>query len=441
MNAMNDMKSMDKLERRLRLLPATVTEDAGFVGSVMARIEDEGIEPGNVRTIQIRRWIMRSSVGLAAAIILGVIGWWMLASSPRPALAADEIAHRMFALQTLHFKGTIYPKEDGMGRAIEVFVQEPDSCRVNGYMSTGPNGSTITDLIITPREVITIDPEARTATVLPGNAEDAKMQVSQTLQGLGQMMFGIGPGFKMVRSEKIGDVDTDVYENRVDPRTRIVLWLNSATQLPVRTETYWVDAAKGDRLASRFDTIEGNTAIDPSLFSPTYGAGWTITYPNAHADADTIALSHNSCRFGNMVLSVRYSVSLGNGDLLICWCLFDSTNPGGDLNLGKAIKSLTFSAPGVAKYSERLLHADVTGRGWHWRWSVLHPDRNPGEEVAILSVKAMSADGNSGEMANAPVIYKAEEIEKQIEALQKQTLPAGGKTMTLEEIEGSSGSH
>jgi outer membrane lipoprotein-sorting protein len=438
--------SLNSLEARLNAMSQSLARslrdgDAEFVSGVTSRIKIETIEPLDANSLRTHRWLTRGTVGraTAAAVVIAIGIWFWLTPSAPPAFAMDAVSKRLFALDSLHIKGAIYPPDGSAGRPIEIFAQKPDHCRVVGRLTFDSSGAKPGEVIINAERCATIDPATKTATIVRENDDDAKSRVAEILQGLGPLMFGQDAGFSKVRSEALGGIATDVYESKIDPHARVTVWLNAATGLPAKTELAEVSQAGEKHLAAMFDTIEANPTFADDLFTPTFGPGWTVTFPKS-APPD-LSLSQNSAWFGGMGMGLRHCLSLGNGDVLICWCLFESNHPDQDMALpGDAMKSLTFSSPGNIVYTEQQLHADLASTGYHWRWSLLRPQRPINEPAGILTVAAQTARGDSGQLTNAIVTCDRNELPQRILDLQKQTLPAGQIPLTLEQIEAASSS-
>jgi outer membrane lipoprotein-sorting protein len=427
----NDMESSDDLERRLQSLPLMLRKELDFTSGVLRRIEAENVRPESTRSVRIKTWLLRSAMGLAAGILVAVLVC-MFVNSPRPALAMEEVEKHLLSLESVHVKGTIYPRGQSGGRPIEIFAQQPDHCLVNGYLNIGPTNISSFNVLVTPQQTVIFDPSAMTADVLPQTAEDARMQVSRELEAMKHIMFGDAPGFQRVRSEKLHGLDTDVYENSTDPHTRFELWVDPQTRLPVQSEMYETDALNPARLWLRLDTIETNPTIDRAVFDQTFGPGWKVTYPNALA---VLGSAFNSVQFGNLLCSDRFLVSLGNGNLLLCWCLYDTTEPANDMGALDKLKSVTFSAPDGTKYTEHLLHADSTTTGFHWRWSLLNPGKQTADPAPAISMQCKDKRGDTAELVDYPVVYNPLDLAQRVQDLQKQTLPPGKSPMTLEQIE------
>jgi hypothetical protein len=428
------------LEGRLRSLSGLVGEDPEFVQRVLDRIAAEAAPPRALRPTQLQRWIMRSVIGLAASLLLGAAVWsTLLFVTPQVARAVNDIPQRLSSLNALHLKGVVHAP-DGP-HPYELFVQRPDHCRVKGQICAGSKqyGSVkrcrITDIIITAEHRITLDTSARTATIEPNTAEDATAQVTEILQNHLQLMFGASPSFTKLRSEALGSMQADVYESRVGP-LQIKLWFDPHSELPVKTAVSRTAPGKPEELLAEFDTIEANPVLDAAVFDAKVPEGFAVIRPTP-ATASNPEATYGGCSFGHLHISQRYNIALQQGDVLSCWCLYDDRRPGEDLKLPDGNCKLAITSTTGIAYTEHLLHADATPKGYHWRWSLLHPTKPTEKSPLAITWQAKDGNGSSGQNTVMPVVYRPEELAQRIESLQRQTLPAGGVPMTLELIKHS----
>jgi len=426
------------LEGRLRSLPRLVGEDPEFVQRVLDRIAAEAVPPLVLRPTQLQRWIMRSVIGLAASLMLGAAVWSiLLLVTPRAAQAVNDIPKRMSSLNSLHLKGVVH-SPDGP-HPYELFVQRPDHCRIKGQICAGKTygrlGCRITDIIITDEHRIIVDTLARTATIEPNTAEDAKAQVAEILQNHFQLMFGASPDFKKLRSEAMGRIQADLYESHVGT-VQIKLWIDPKRELPIKTAISRSAPGKPEELLAEFDTIEANPVIDAAVFDTKIPEGFAVIRPTP-ATASNPEGTYGGCSFGHLHFSQRYKIALQQGDVLSCWCLYDDRHPGEDLKLPDANCKLTITSTTGIAYTEHLLRADPTPSGFHWRWSLLHPTKPTEKSPVAITWQAKDGNGSSGQNTAMPVVYPPEELPQRVDALQRQTLPAGGVPMTIDQMKHS----
>ena len=425
------------LEVRLRALAGVLPHDTTLADRVLARLAADAVRPQSNRSVHLRRWIMRSSLGLAAALGLAA-GAWSLLGTPRPAFAVLDVTARLRSLHSLHLKGEFTgSKNFGGPHSLEIFLREPDCMRVDG-MTLNNNGRVTTlDMAYAPDGFTVVnhaDQSVNRVTVPPADRhpEQLHLQVTSQLQTYLQMMFGPArpsADFHRVRAEEIAGVGTDVYQCPTGDQGTVTVWFNPVTQLPVRTEFGPV----------RFDTIEANPVIPDAVFHPPVPPGYTMVQPKLVplTDPDAEAESGDNCSFDGMHLNVRCLLDLPDGDVLACWCLYDSAARDQDLKLPDAKAQLTIRSQRGTTYVEHLLHADARPGGWHWRWSLLRPATPPpAGPFVMLSFKAQKpGSSNSGEVTEIPLVFRPDDLPHQIDTLQRQTLPPGSTPMTLEQIE------
>ncbi|HTV46820.1 MAG TPA: sigma-70 family RNA polymerase sigma factor [Phycisphaerae bacterium] len=346
-----------------------------------------------------------------------------------PKAWGSDIFQRILSLNSLDLKGVIYAP-DGV-HPIELYAQQPDLCRIKGF-----NGSQSTDVIITAEHVLTIDPVSKTATIEPENRSDAEYQVADILQNGVQMLFGGAQNFKQLRSETLSGIQTDVYQGQIPEQGEIDVWVNPVTGLPVKTAFYQPDSKQPDQPIGEFDTIEFNPSIPAAVFAPKIPPDYTIIQSKPIDAVSGGGLNGSSAfTYGNMHACIRYSIALGNGDVLMCWYLYDDRNPADDLKLPDAKNTLTITSMTGVVYSEHLLHADVTPQGYHWRWSLLRPAKSMENSATMISVMGKDASGSEGDDVISPVIFLPKDLPERVKSLQLLTLPAGYAPMTLSQIE------
>jgi hypothetical protein len=419
------------LESRLASLGGSVGDDSDFVQQVLNQIERENIRPDRSASMELKGRMMRSAIGLAAAILIGTAIWSIFIETPRPAYGIEGVVGRVLSLNSLHLKGVVYVT--GSACPIELFAQQPDRCRVSRPADqSGRSGIASTDTIITADQHITLDAHAKIATIQSEDSEDARGQVAEILQSEVQMMFGAAKNFTKARSETLNGIQTDVYESRIESIMRDEIWFNPKTGLPVKTVVYQTEAGQPDRILGEFDTIEPNPQIDPAVFKPAIPSGYVVVHPKPPS-ALFPELTYGGFTVGHFHFSNRLLIALNNGNILACWCLFDEQNPGKDLDVPDANTTMTIKSTDDVSYSEHLLRADPTPSGYHWRWSLLRPT-TPTQEGVLISWSA-EHDHDNSQNIKFPIVYKPQDLPDRVINLQKQTLPPGGEPMTLGEIE------
>jgi RNA polymerase sigma factor (sigma-70 family) len=348
---------------------------------------------------------------------------------------SPNIFQRILSLNSLHVKGLLYTP-DGT-HPIELFAQQPDFCRVNGhYDDSGPNGPQTTDVIITAEHVLTLDAASKTETIEPENRIDAEYQIAEVLQNFVQMLFGADQNYTKLRSETLSGVQTNVYQGLIAQQARIEVWVNPATGLPVKAVLYQTSHNQPDQPLGEFDTIEPNPSISAAVFDPKIPSDYTIiqTKPIDATNGGGLYGSSGSS-FGNMQIGVRYSIALNNGDVLLCWYLYDDRNHAENFMSHYVNNMLTINSMTGMAYRQYLLHADAAPQGYHWRWSLLRPANPTENPAAIISILAKDASGDSNEETIQPIIFLPKDLPELVQKLQLLTLPAGYAPMSLSQIE------
>ncbi len=267
--------SNDEMERRLRELNAALPGESGFSERVMARIRGDADSPHGKKDTRFWRLVMKGSLGIAASVVVGVAVWHFGVDTPRMAYGVEDLPQRMLGLKSLHLKGLLYPPGGGEGMPVEMFAQRPGWLRINGMPTwTTENGKTTTlettDTIVTPTERMEIDAQKKQVVVSPETELDAQLRTEQMLQQNMAMLLGTGENFKKVGKEKIGEIDADLYESKVElqgNRSRVEVFVNPATGLPVRSAVYGTMGNKAEMLEVRFDTIEPDAVIPAGAFT------------------------------------------------------------------------------------------------------------------------------------------------------------------------------
>ena len=342
------------------------------------------------------------------------------------------MAELLRSLNSLHIKGEFAGGKDfGGPHPIEIFIREPDCLRVNGHTANDNGRIRITDTVYAPDRFTLIDETDKTVTTILAppaapNVSHLRAEVADQMQTFLQMMFGPDQDeadFHRVRSETVGGVATDVYECSVGTGVTHTVWFNPATRLPVRTAygPIW------------FDTIEADPVIPDAVFHPAVPVGYAVvrptTVPTTRPDVETTG----GCIVNGVHLNVSTLLALPGGDVLICWHLFDRRDPGADLKLPDGESRVSFTGGHGATYAEHLLHADPTPAGWHWRWSLLRPDRKP-TGLALVTVTLTDHRGR-GILTNLALAFPAYAVAARVQAAQRLTLPPGTTPMTLSQID------
>ena len=433
---MNEREMQDELERRLRGLNEALPEERGFTERVMMRIQAEEVSPAQEKDYRFWRWCMKGVIGIAASAVVGVAVWQLSVGSPRTAYAVEDIPQRMMGLKTLHLKGEVYSSDGMIAQTIELYVERPGRMRMNGVpiRTTGRGGAEemgSMDVIVTPEGRMQIESGKKRVEKSPETAIDSELQTEQILQQNVQMLLGSGEDFKKVRSEKAGGILADVYESDVDlpgEKSRVEVFMNPATGLPVRSAIYSSRVGNSGKPEMVFDSIEPDAAIPAGTFAFDVPGDYDVV--KGAGEVSSMIAEVNDAAFG-----VRFAIALDKKSALVCWRAYNVKRPGEDLGfLNEAGNKLVIRGNGGVAYEERLLRADETAAGYHWRWSLVKTER-PARAWGNAMSMSMQVHGGTSSDAFMAVTVPAGELADVVERAQRVTLPEGGKGMTLKEIE------
>jgi hypothetical protein len=416
------------LEQRLTSLGDSIPASDRLTQNVMERIGNETPGASNPirRNLHIGRWIMRGSIGLAACTLIGAFLWNVLIT-PARAYGIEDVRERLSKANSLYIAGK---SSDGV--AFEVYAQRPNKCY---RMQTGHR------IIQTAEKNMMIDDQAKTVTLTPGDALDARYVVESVLQSeMFDQLLG-PPGEKMVkvRAERVGDIDTDVYENRPEVKggngsVRREIFLNPRTGLPVKTTLYVRPPGQPDEVElATIDRIEADGPPPTGAFDFAAPKGYQLReVPGDPADTRRAPTPLTGVHSDHGHFEVYYTLNLSDKAVLVCWSFYDDRKPAEDM---KTPDAGTLSIAGrKGKYFDHLLRADKTPEGHHWRWSLLIPSD---ARLAVTdNAPSMTIMGRSVLSATqAPVTFERDELKQFVLDAQKRTLPENEKPLTLEEIE------
>ena len=181
-----------------------------------------------------------------------------------------------------------------------------------------------------------------------------------------------------------------------------------------------------------FDTIEPDAVIPEGTFKFDVPADYQVT--QMPAEFSFMNAQVNDAQFG-----VRFAIALNKKSVLVCWRAYDVHRPAEDLTFFEEKgNQLVIRGNGGVEYQERLLRADETAEGFHWRWSLVTTEK-PASAWANAISMSMRISGGTTSDAFMPVTLPKNELADVVERAQQVTLPAGEKGMTLKEIEEKAG--
>lgn len=416
-----DEHTDDALARRLEALGRAVPGSPALTQRIMNQIG--GARP-TTHNLRIGRWIMRGSIGLAACALIGTFLWTLLITEPQHAYGIDDARAQLAKVNSLYVKGT---GQDGA--SWEVYVARPDHCyRVqSGFRiaQTSDKSSAIND-------------RDKTATIMPGDPLDARFmtEVLMQTQLFTQLLGPPDEEMKKVRTDRIGNVDVDVYEKVGGAATpssiRREVFLNPKTGLPVKSVLYMKAGKEPEMTLATIDHIEANGPAPKGAFDFAVPAGYAKQDPPPSAGR-TGASAFNSATADTLHLEQSYNFEIGDGKAaLLCWALYDDREPGKDMDLpAKGMMTLEGSKGG---YVEHLLRTDAAPDGHHWRWSLFVP--SDAKTSVVNNPLTMTVTRHSTvSFAGEAVKFKRDELAKLVVEAQRRTAPEGAKPMTLEQIE------
>jgi hypothetical protein len=205
--------------------------------------------------------------------------------------------------------------------------------------------------------------------------------------------------YQKTRSERIGGVDTDVYEASYpadEGRLRDAVWLNPVTGLPVRVANYKQKSGQPERLFLEYDLVEVDAPPPAGLFTFEPPTGYEVI----HQDRGPESVAHGSMGTqGDSEQRIRFRYNIGDRAILLCWAWFDTVtkprfepdpaNPPGQ----QQRLTLTSSTNG-RKYRLVPVRTDPAD-GFHWRWSLVIPDDGKpiGADMLFLTFKSKHGTG------------------------------------------------
>jgi outer membrane lipoprotein-sorting protein len=424
---MNEPDRKDPLERRLESLGRALPgRSPDFTRSVLHKLAGEpagNVDPPDTRAPHLKRWIMRGTLGLAASVLIGAFAWTLLVNEPQPAYGMRDVRTRLAGARSIRVAGH---SEDGS--RFEIFVERPDrSYRVQRGVRT----------VMTSARQMVVDDKAKTATIGPSNPFDARVLVEYALQNL-VLDTILGPArdrLTKTRSERVGDVDADVYHATLDngpPAVQTEVYLNPRTGLPIKSVLLVTHQGKASPIVT-IDQIEPNATAPADAFDFIPPANYAVKQVASDThDADAEMMGSGSA--GTIRFGVRHAFEVADGRAaVVCWSLYDTKHPADDLKLPSP-NTFTVTGP-KSDFTERLLHADPTPNGHHWRWSLLIPS-DPATRVADnFPTLRLTVKSNVLSNTAPPVRFDRDELAQLILEGQRRTLPPGQQPITLDAIE------
>lgn len=413
----------DELTRRLEALGRSAPpRSPDFTRRVMDTVANE--HPGSARpqrTLQLKRWIMRASIGVAACALIGAFTWTLLVSEPQRAYGIQDIRERLAGVNSIRIAGRAHD-----GSRIEIYAARPDrSYRVQRTLRTVTTGD----------KHMVLDDAAKTATLGPSSAFEARYVVEMVLQNLlvDQLLGPAKDRLTKVRAERVGDVEADVYESVLGDGPRAVrseVFLDPRTGLPVKSVLH-MRAGDKEVPVITFDEIQADAPAPAGVFDFRAPDGYALRQTDAQpANAEMVGAGGAT----GTRLRVRYALEVAGGRaMLLCWSLYGLSAPADDLKL-PAPDTFTVTGP-RSPYTHVPLRSDPSAEGFHWRWSLFVPT-DPAVRVADNPISfQVKADGATLGCSTQALRFGPDELPRLILEAQQRTLPPGGKLLTLQQIE------
>ena len=453
------MNSHEKIEAALRQIPWTTPAqvDERVLADGLQALEeavastsatDAGHRVRVSQNTRFRRIIMRSSIGLAASLVIGAIAW--LALSPlasTPAYGIDDMPARLQAVKGLHVKGWFNAAPPGAAetrKPVEFYAQRPGRYWGTHY-GANPTGEPDRNFSDSQRYMV-IDPEQKTCTTGKELPLAAELKVEESLQILfaDQFLGGLSVGYKKTGSSTVNGIAVDVYEHVISlgdkARARIVLLLNPATGLPIQATSYQKIQGQPDRIWFSLTDIEPNVSIPANLLSFDPPAGYKVVQ---HDREPSEIGRDGGVTVDNVKATIRFAFDIDGRAILLCWALYDaSESPAVEDDLqgppGRQLKLTPTSQIAGRTYGHYFLRTDAADK-FHWRWSLVVPTTAgatlDGDEPR-LEFKAKP--GGTGILVAQPFRFPRERLADIILRTQRLTLPADAPAdaaLTLEQIE------
>lgn len=443
------MMTDEELETRLVALGDALTRDDSVAENVILQIRRAPRFAPETR-YGVKRRIVQSSLGLAAAATVLIAAWLAISPQPRAAYGIEDMADALSKVKSLHVKGTMYDYDAGKRVAqapTECFVERP--CRSwNTFVSLCGNAP--------PKLSYRARDGKRSIHVIPDEkkyflSEDspllAELVVEREIQAqLPHKLLGASPeGYRKVGEEKIRGAIAHRYERiqRSSPAEggaeKHVIWLNPDNGLPLRAAGYvFIGPKPEDLVMSWTEDLEVNVPPRAEMFDFTPPDAYEVIRSNGEESPFQFSSGIGS-------ESVRSGPALNINDraLLTCWAAYDSSQtPALEEEQqgpwGREIPPGKFSiVSGDRKYRHIFLRADAA-EGFHWRWSLVVPrddEQKIGFDTPTLRVKCKRG---SASVALFGLRFPRERLGRLIVELQQFTLPddaPADAAFTLSELE------
>lgn len=375
------MNTDKKLQEQLSRLGEQIGSQPSIVDAVMQRVEQEAVAPVP-RIYRLRRILMKTTMSLAASILIAVAVWFAISQSAgTPAYGLADLAQRLAHVKSLHVKGyCMRPSASGelVKCPIEMYVDRPTKYWGTFY---GPDALVPGYRMSDGDRYMNVDPEEKTCTT----GKEIRLAAESSVESRMELLFsepfgGSLAGFKKIGTEQVKGIAADVYEKveRPDgsgrPVFRYVVYLNPATGLPLRIVGYAKASDNPETIRSEFTDIEPNMPVPSHLFSFKAPDGYKVI------NKDRLADDIGHVGFGQAGAAhqcVRFAFDIGNQAILACWAMYNEDKGQvveDDLDgpAGRQLKTTPASTAPGRTYGNYLVRVDPAGK-YHWRWSLVIP--------------------------------------------------------------------
>ncbi len=163
---------------------------------------------------------MRSSIGLAASLLLGAAAWLVLSPmAGTPAYGIQDMPKRLASVKGLHVKGWFnpapptVPATDAGRLPVEFYVERPGRYWLTHYGAT-PNAEP-NRVCSDGQRYIDVDPEKKTCTTGREFPLAAELKVEEMLEILfaEQFLGGLNAGYTKTGTQTVKGIAADVYEH------------------------------------------------------------------------------------------------------------------------------------------------------------------------------------------------------------------------------------
>ena len=443
------MSPDSRLDQRLDRLGEVIGSRKSLAGRVMSQIEQAG--PALPCGRRLGAKLMRSTMGLAACIVITVALWALFspASTPR-AYGIEDVSAQMLAVDSLHVRGSLYfsAEEAPGGEAVEVpieyYVQRP-RCY---WLTTVATDKTVHTAYCASdgRRYINVDHKSRTCMLGSEAPLAAELRTASSFEVLlpQQLLGGHPSEYTRTGARELDGGWVDVYERRLsfaeDSTLRHEVWLDPQTGLPVRAAIYRSDKPDGmERLRVEFREIAANVDPPAGLFSFEPPAGYEVAYHDRQPDE--ISGGGGSGQAGDAHCAIRFMFNLNDRGILVCWAFWNTSEspylePDLDGPAGKHLNFPELSSADGRRYTHHFLRVDE-GAEFHWRWSLIVPtDAMPiGNDVVKLTFRS---EYGSNSFALTPLRCRPDRLGDLVMETQKLTLPEDAPVdavLSLQELE------